>query len=525
MPDLTPLFAAEGGSWALRPIQSVALFEMEKAGGALLPIGVGYGKMLIALLAPRALKAKRPVLLVEASLKDVTREVEIPKYARHFDLPEWHGIVSYNDLSSPKKPLLLEELAPDLIVADEAHALKNTRSVRVKRLRAYLRKHPETKLVLLSGTFTDKSLKDYSHLAKWTLHENSPVPYDYFALEEWCAGLDANPMIPLEPGVLVDLCTAHRHDSHRDAYRCRLVSTVGVVATKETSLGTSLVLYAKRPKTPAIIKAALEQLRDSWSFEDEEIADILGLYRVAHQPALGFYYKWVWPSGVDQEWIEARRDWAQAVRRFLAHRSRPGLDSEMLFISAMGRGEVKLSSHEMEKWEAWSAVKDRPGPSTEAVWLDSFIVDYVGRWMKSERSTGVIWYRHTEVGQAVSEQYDLPQFGPGRGVELAKVSSDGYPFIVVSAESHYKGQNLQGEDGREGYDDNLLLGMLGGKRFEQTLARTHRPGQKADCVNASILQHTAELESGFANALKSAEYIERTTGQVQKLLYANRVGF
>jgi hypothetical protein len=59
--------------------------------------------------------------------------------------------------------------------------------------------------------------------------------------------------------------------------------------------------------------------------------------------------------------------------------------------------------------------------------------------------------------------------------------------------------------------------------WEQTIARTHRPGQEADDVYVDIFQHTDELETAYFSAVLDARYIEATQGQKQKLLYARKV--
>lgn len=525
VPDLTPIFAKqESGKMGksqmiLRPLQSAALLEIEACKGGFLPVGVGYGKTLIALLAPRILNAKRPILLVEAALKETIEKVEIPRYSEHFDLPKWHAIVSYNGLSSPKLFDLLDQLCPDAIICDEAHNLRHRSSVRVRRLARYLKENPSVMAVFMSGTMTAKSLKDYSHLAKWALHEGSPVPYDFYALEEWGAALDSNPIIPLGPGVLAtQLCQDHMHDSHKDAYRCRLVSTPGVISTSETALGTSLNIEGRHPEIPIRVETALEELRTTWTFDGQDIADTLEFHRYAHQLALGFHYHWVWDEGPDLEWLEARSEWARFVRSFLVHRSNLGLDSEGLLFQAIENQQVKISTAESKICNAWKNVRNRPGPRTEATWLDYFILNDIGKWI-DENDNGIIWYKDSVMGKEIADRGELKHFGPGGGISLAKTNREEHPFIVVSMKAHASGHNLQS------WDNNLVVGMPGNAKLEQLLARTHRFGQEADRVKATLYQHSQEFRESFQKALNDAQYVETTTGQIQKLNFANKIGF
>lgn len=495
---------------------------MERCNGALLPLGVGHGKMLIALLAPRALKAKRPVLVTDADLVDVVREVEIPKYARHFELPEWHAIISYNDLSNPRKPFLLEELDPDALVFDEGHGLKYRTSVRWKRVRACLRKRPHCRVVVLSGTLTDKSIKDYAHLAKICLREGSPLPQDYFALEEWAAALDANPLVPLGPGKLLELCD-HPHEAAREAYHCRFTNTPGVVASEESALGTSLVIFARKPRVPKAVAAMLEELEETWWFRDEPVTDGLMFHRIANQLSMGFYYEQVWPHGKDREYVAARKCWASRLQQLLK-RPRLGFDSEKLFEDGVEAGEIRLQPDDRELYETWKGVRNRPGPETRGVLIDDFVVRDAMRWA-SEAKSGIVWYRDRFIGELIANASGWPHFADGDGVGLALANSNDYPFIVVSANAHFKGHNLQGEDGKSGWSRNLLCGMAGALRTEQLIGRTHRPGQGADRVEYSVFQHTAALRRGFARVCKNARAMEEREGNRQKLCFATKIGF
>jgi hypothetical protein len=472
--------------------------------------GIIVHNTLIGLLAPAVLEAQRPVYITEAGLRDALIETEIPKYAQHFNLPKFRAIISYDEISQPKNALLLEKLDPDLLVFDEASNLCRPKSVRVKRVRACLRTRPECVVVMLSGSMTKKSLRDYSHLAKWALGDRSPVPYDFFSLEEWCAALDSSPIIPLAAGCLEELCVLHEHKDHREKYACRLVSSPGVVATSESAIGTSLVIRARRPDVPKSVQSALEMFENTWAFGDEVVSDTLGYYRISQQLSLGFYYRYKTPPNL--EWHRARANWAKAYREFMAHRSRPGRDSEALLIQALQRGEVSL-----EAWGAWERLRHLPEPEVEAVWLSDFMVEDAMLWAK-EGDNGLVWYTHRAMGKALAERLEAPQFGENKGGDLARCDRKAYASLVVSI-AHRKGHNLQP------WNRNLLMGMVGAERFEQFIGRTHRPEQMADCVTVDVYQHARPLQQGWENALRDAAYVETTMRQVQKLNFATKVGF
>jgi hypothetical protein len=94
---------------------------------------------------------------------------------------------------------------------------------------------------------------------------------------------------------------------------------------------------------------------------------------------------------------------------------------------------------------------------------------------------------------------------------------DGAP-VVASVQANCEGRNLQA------WNNNLIVTITPtGKIIEQLLGRTHRMGQQADTVNVDWLAACKEQDDGYEQMLADARYIEHTTGQSQKLLYADKV--
>ena len=85
---------------------------------------------------------------------------------------------------------MLDRLQPELIIADECHSLKDGGAARTKRFLRYMRAHPTTIFLGLSGTVASKSLKDFWHLIKLALREKSPLPIRWPVLDKWAAALD-----------------------------------------------------------------------------------------------------------------------------------------------------------------------------------------------------------------------------------------------------------------------------------------------------------------------------------------------
>lgn len=120
----------------LRAPQVEALREIWEYGGLFAPMRVGAGKSLVTLLAPTILHSERPVLVIPASLKDKTKR-DFVRYRRDWlvRLPE---LISYEELGRPDREHLLTDLAPDLLMLDEAHHVRNLDSARTRRIGRYV---------------------------------------------------------------------------------------------------------------------------------------------------------------------------------------------------------------------------------------------------------------------------------------------------------------------------------------------------------------------------------------------------
>jgi hypothetical protein len=520
LPELTRLLSealrTSTGTMTLRPIQAFALAELYENGGLFGPIGVGQGKALLSLLAPVVAQAYKPILFVPAALREQTIRQVIPQMRPHWRLHRNLRIESYNFLSSPNSSTFLDEYEPDMILLDEAHALKRADSARTKRFLRFMKAHPKTKLVALSGTMTTKSLMDFWELIKLALPGfKCPLPLHWTIVREWDAALGAGQSWaysePMDEGALKKFCAPG--ENARQGFRRRLTETPGVVGTSESAIGTSLVMTARGVKVPAEIEKALTDLRKNMSTPwGEEIEDGIALARHARQLACGFYYRWRWPNDKpDQEWLFARADWHRELRYHLK-RSVPGMDSPFLVGAAIARGDL-----ESEFYAPWCAVRDRyrPHPPVEAVWISDFLIADILRWLSE--GEGIAWIEHTAVATR------LAQLGArvyGSGPQDARAILEARGPIVASIAAHGTGKNLQR------FSRNLVVSCpSSGATWQQLLGRTHRLGQEADEITADVYQHTDELTAAWGKALETAIYLEHTTGDKQKLLFASRVGF
>ena len=526
--DLTGHFRLPGGTLTLHPVQSAALIDAAEADGLVANVGVGRGKTLIGLLMPEALDAKQAVYLVESQLRGQLEREIADFYGRHFRLPlDRLRIVTYHQLSSAKTSDILENIGPDLIIIDEAHRLARPSSARTKRFLRYMRKHPECRIVAMSGTLFKRSIMDFAHFMELALRKNSPLPKSYPELKTWSAIVDTEPAFRLMAGALRRFCKSE-DEPVQEGFRRRLIETPGVVATQgEDSVDASLFVRRLDLDIPESVQAEMRRLKQTWCIGDEELEDAAAFARVQRELACGFYYQWVWPNGEkDQEWIDARRDWNKEVRERLK-RSIQGQDSPMLLFNAAMRyhdwvlkGSPKPAPKNVwasDTWEKWVAVKGRfnPTPPSEPVWIDDFVVDAAIAWAHKQKEPAIIWYIHKAVGERIAGKGGFPHYGAGTD---ANESRD--QVIVASIDSQGQGKNLQH------FSKNLLTSFLpNGTKFEQVSGRTHRFGQKADSVQIDWYGHTHERIESMRRVYQECLEVKRVMGQPQKILYADKIGW
>jgi superfamily II DNA or RNA helicase len=88
--------------------------------------------------------------------------------------------------------------------------------------------------------------------------------------------------------------------------------------------------------------------------------------------------------------------------------------------------------------------------------------------------------------------------------------------MICSIASNSEGRNMQA------WSTNLVVSPpTSGQTWEQMLGRTHRDGQEADEVSCHLLVSLREQADAFERACRDARYISDSTGQEQKLCYAD----
>ncbi len=528
--ELTAILKTAGGTMRLRPIQALALYEIAKYGGLFGPIRVGGGKTLLSLLAPFMCGAKRAVLLLPAALVEKT-ERERMQLAKHWRVARDLRLISYEKLGRLEGAELLTFYKPDLIIADEAHRLKNKKAGVTRRVVRYMRESANTRFVGISGTMIKGgTIKAFAHLLKWSHKDGAPIPMHEGELDEWASALDETQNFNRpRPGALLQLAALEDHvegdelRTARRAFHRRLVETPGVVSTGGEQVACSLYVRALPYKPSPITDANFCKLRGDgtkenpgWETPDGwPLSMATEVWRVARELALGFHG--VWDPRPPPEWLLARKNWAAFVRETLS-RSRT-LDTELQVANACARGE--LDDHEYLEWRE---IKDTFRVNARDVWHDTTALDVAKKWI--DAGPGIVWVGHTFFGDELERRTGVPYFreqGLNKKGEslttLAEMITLGKARalpIIASAHACATGFNLQP------WSRNLITSCPSGAgTLEQLIGRTHRDGQAADQVEVDIMVGCIENAESWENACAEARMTADTMGDSPKILIAD----
>jgi len=524
-PDFTPYLKTPSGEMTLRPIQNEMLWQASKARGLLGLVGVGEGKTLASFLMPRALKASRPLLLLPASMRSQA-QADWVDYGKHFHLPPHMEMRSYEEIST--QPGLLRQLQPDLIIADEVHKLKNSKSTRTRRLKNYFAwcvRNSKTMpmFVGLSGSITSTTIKDFWHLSLWALKDNMPLPTKWTYVDSWGSVLDKGKKAGnKDMSTIAPLMVKFKTVDPREAFKMNLLTTQGVVISHKAPPPCHLKIFNYKTPVAKEVQTKIETLNETWQTpQGEELSSALELVRLRRQMICGFYYYWDWPSTPDEEWLQARSDWAKACRTFCS-RAPEGIDTPALLEHAVIRFlrkelDIKLPRSLVLAYIEWSKVKDRPLPPVGVQWFSQYFLAAIINWAKVQKEPPLIWYEHTALAYALAQVTGWPVYGTGKDADAALTQVKEPHVALISIRSHSQGKNLQA------WGNHFIAHPLSdGARWEQLLGRSHRHGQKRSEVTVTVPNY-AEFSVALTSARESARYIEDSTGLKQRLLSAEWV--
>jgi hypothetical protein len=580
--------APEG--FSLRREQAEALFSFEARDqrGLFAPIEVGGGKTLIclriaAMAAERGIRKSMivvpPQVLTQLEQRDIpwarkrvplgvqftilgglSREARLT-LAQH--TARGCFIVPYSLLSTEDSVELLNYIQPQILIFDEAHLLKNRRSARTKRIATYI-KNKRPVVVALSGTITNKTIRDYAHTMAWCLGDESPAPLDSDTVAEWAALIDADgkhwipeqerkvgagPMRPL----IHWSNTYFRHDKldadtegFRRAVQNRLLTAPGVVASPAGSLGTTL-LIENQPVVVAADYPGMDDLRrldrdveEKWTSPSGDQIE-WAMHKFAHRYTLscGFYnlLSWPEPSATVTEEALARaqehhyflQQYHCQLREWLKYHNIPGIDTPMTVGNSMARHGAKFVTQTL--YNSWLEAKNRefegmPTRDSRPVRVCDYKIKDAVRWMKAQERGGIVWYMGHGAGDWVAEEarkagIDAIHCPAGKQFNALLTDAEAptrfaKTFAICSISAHGTGKNLQY------FDRQYFLQFPRPEEVvQQTLGRLHRPGQEADVVITRTNISTEIDEIALAATLNDSVYVFETTASSRKILFAN----
>jgi hypothetical protein len=523
---LTKEYKTHFGAMTFKPIQAFMLADFAQVDGLFAMVGVGKGKTLASMMLPRMGEYKRPLLLVPANVREKTY-YDMRDLSRHFGIHPKIRVMTYEQLSGLDADAMLEEAAPDIIIADEAHKIKDRTTARTRKFERYMQSRhaagDRARFCALSGSQFRRSVAEMHHLMGFALpDDNAPIPYVRHVIEDWGQALDPHTIAGLRPrpGVILDLAKGDPRppdadtkqvpaiDQARRCFRRRLTGTWGVVATSANALETSLILRARPLDLPKVVADGLQHLRDTWqTLNDDELEQAVDVWRHARELACGFAYRWDPPP--EKEWLGARKAWHKHVREVLKLGQR-GLDSPQ---------QVALAYPHDERLAAWRNIRDsyRPEDNKVAIWYDDFMVRDAVAWLKKE-GPGIVWVEHKAVGYAIAEATGLRYFGGGEAANKDILTLTGKQSIIASIKAHGTGANLQM------FSRALITSCApSSDTWEQLLGRLQREGQKADEVIFDLYLHVPEILEGLAGTFEEARFVEQSSGQSQCLLYSDKL--
>jgi len=517
--DLTARFKRRGGRLDLWAVQSQILLEAHQAQGLIGFVPVGAGKTLGFFLLPWVLGAERPLLLIPASMR-VQCIADWAYYGKHFKLPKTLYVRSYQELSV--RPKMLNQLRPDLILCDECQKLGNPESTRTGRVSRYMRAQKPL-FVGMSGTMTANSVEDFDHLMRWALRDKTPLPLNGSVRRSWVTCLSRTGK-PTKRDVrsMKRLMDRYSVATPREAFAQRLGDCRGIVRIADASPPCRLTLHARKDvDVPDVIQAALTRLEEFWATPTgDELDSVLSYLSVQSQLACGFHYVWDWPGGVvDHAWLEARNAWYKAVRYFL-HREVEGLDSRGLVRAAcerliQGDRSVRLPKSLVQAYLQWRPQLHKDKPPLKARWLSDYLIDDLGKWIADQSDPPIIWYGHSAFGARASRKLGIPQVTGGDAAAEYLLKTTKPHAALLSIKAHHAGKNLQV------WGNQIVAHCLPtGAIWEQMIGRTHREKQLRDEVLATYYDFGPFMET-FLAARVGARYIQETTGQRQRLNYAD----
>lgn len=473
-------------------------------------------------------------------------------------------VFPYSLLSTKDASELLDAIAPELLICDEAHMLANHTAARTRRLFWYVTaKRP--KGVCLSGTLTSKSVVDYHHLMSWTMRESSPLPLSRSLAEEWGTVIDAKATVggastnsaafasmrPLAQWARENFpdedMSGHATEAFRKAYRLRLTHTRGIVSSDSETLGTSLTLcnvpVEEKGKREGWDKLAtlIGNVKTAWITPNgDELEHAIHIFKWLYELSAGFYNELTWPETDEyanrkqlsrqdaSDHLELAKDhhaagqaYHKALRDFLSWNTDTAVDTPMKAGQSMhlhGARHVPGQLHHL--WQQYHAAdfEGRPDRDAKAIRVCDYKVNDILKWAQQlpKGEGALIWCHHLEMAAWVYEVLHAAGLNAVLRPSDEEVENpdNNHKIMILTVRKYCEGKNLQ-----HFVHQYVAQWPRQARTAEQMLGRCHRTGQKADELFVTM-NNTLEVDDlNFAACLNDSAYIAQTMGTPQKLMY------
>lgn len=571
------------------PEQAEALRVFAAIGGGLFPIRVGRGKTGVSIgcaeIAHRDMGVKRSLLMMPPSVcpqfevavrfwrKRIPMSAATFRYLHRLSKGDRMRIASskapacfvmpYSLLSQPDAMDLIAAIAPQLVIADEAHLLKNYRAARTKRLMHFLEEvlKPTPMFVAMDGTLAKKSMMEYHHLAVLALKDRSPLPRTPSMSYFWneliqSSATEAPPQLNHVMRPIVQWAQERHPDeqfpsdqveTYRRAFRHRFTTAPGVVASGDDQIDCSLTIRNAPADTPnAELDGLIQRVLNTYTTPNgDEIDYAIHCHKWTTELSAGFWNKLAWPT---IEWIKKFKKVDEATAKSLLSRSQdhhkvlqeyhrvlrtylkdspPGLDTPLMVSNEIKRhGDDNLPSDLVGLYLAAKAMEfpemlERQG---EAIRVDDFKVRRCVEWAIT-RGRGLVWVWHKAMGDWACEALRAAGlsvvYAPAGENDLFLEPSTYDQICVASIGAHHVGKNMQGEVGRGFNEQFVLQWPRDASVAEQMMGRTHRTGQREDEVTVDTIRTTEADHLDFAACINDAIFVQQHLGTSQKLLFAD----
>jgi hypothetical protein len=507
---LTAWLKTPYGTQELTPIQAFVLRELHDYRGFIGAIPVGRGKTHMLALAPSVVECKRPVLIVPAKHQKEKTPRHLSQIAQHWQVRDDIELLSYEKIGVVSGKDILFDLQPDLLLMDEIQYVKNRKGVaRTKRIEKYIKVH-KPRILGLSGTFMDRSLRQGWHILYWALPLTLPLPRRWWEFNRWCQAVEEDPYITgIQPGVLQEFCGLT--EGLADGVGRRIVETPGIVAMDADDARVSLSIEAVWPNVPDEIQDSVAEMRETWETPGGEPFELqIDLWRHARTLGVGYFNRWKDPP--PKQWLDCRREWSSMCRDILRYSRTMETPKEVALAATRG----KLTPGHTKIYQDWADIRDIYRPVTVPVWISDYMIRYCKKWLE-DNDRGLVWCELKAFSERLAKEANVPYFCHLGKDRFGTFVEDHKGPCVVSPIAVRDGYNLQ-----YNWSNNLIVSCPpNNETIEQVIGRTHREFQTSDEVTVKFVFTVDETVRGFQKMLDEARMYRTILNS--KLLYADYI--